>query len=124
MRRIWIALLLAISGGCSVTPVNPPAPPTPPIVVPPTPGPVTPPKPAPAPTSAVPWATVRTLAIGQTEAVVRAAMAATPETDVRQDDGTTLVRWVAAHPDGNGRYVVAQFEAGALLGFAVLPYVK
>ena len=62
--------------------------------------------------------------MGQDEAVVRAAMGVKPETDTVQDDGTKLVRWVGAHPDGNGRYVVVQFDRGVLLGVAVLPYVE
>jgi len=124
MRKVWSLLLLALSGGCSVTPYDPPAPPTPPIVVPPTPGPVDPPKPAPAPASAVQWATVRTLAAGQSETVVRTAMSIPPVTDTKQDDGSKLVRWAAAHPDGKGRYVVVQFDGGILTGFAVLPMVE
>lgn len=122
-RHLWSLLLLALSGGCSVSPVNPPDP----FVEPPQPDPMPLPpdniKPAPAPTGAVSWATVRTLAIGQDEATVRAAMGVKPETDVKQDDGTILVRWPAAHPDGSGRYVVVQFDRGVLLGFAVLPMV-
>ena len=125
MRRLWSVLLLAIAGGCSVTPVVPPPEPLPqPAPVPPTPGPTDPIKPAPAPTSAVSWATVKTLAVGQAEAVVRAAMGVKPETDTVQDDGTKLVRWVASHPDGNGRYVVVQFDAGTVAGMAVLPFVE
>ena len=124
MRRLWSVLLLAIAGGCSVTPVTPPEPLPQPSPPPPTPGPTDPIKPAPAPTSAVSWATVKTLAVGQTEAVVRAAMGVKPETDTVQDDGTKLVRWVAAHPDGNGRYVVVQFDAGTVAGMAVLPFVE
>lgn len=124
MRRLWSVLLLAIAGGCSVTPVTPPEPLPQPSPPPPTPGPTDPIKPAPAPTSAVSWATVKTLAVGQTEAVVRAAMGTKPETDTVQDDGTKLVRWVAAHPDGNGRYVVVQFDAGTVAGMAVLPFVE
>ena len=123
MRRIWSLLLLARAGGCSGTPVTPPEPLPQPSPPPPTPGPTDPIKPAPAPTSAVSWGTVRTLAVGQDEATVRAAMGP-PVLDVRQDDGTRLVRWIGAHPDGNGRYVVAQFDGGVLLGVAVLPYVE
>ena len=126
MRRLWSIVLLAIAGGCSVTPVVPPPEPLPqPSPPPPTPGPTDPIKPAPAPTNgAVPWSTVRTLAVGQTEAVVRTAMGTAPVTDAVQDDGTKLVRWVAAHPDGNGRYVVVQFDAGTVAGMAVLPFVE
>ncbi len=125
MRRLWSIVLLAIAGGCSVTPVVPTPEPLPqPSPPPPTPGPTDPVKPAPAPTGAVSWATVKTLAVGQAEAVVRAAMGVKPETDTVQDDGTKLVRWVAAHPDGNGRYVVVQFDAGTVAGMAVLPFVE
>lgn len=118
MRR-WTWLLTALLTACTVTPVDPvgPAP------VPPTPGPVDPVNPAPTPTNSVSYPTVRTIAAGQDEAVVKTAIGFPPVMETRQDDGTKIARWAAVNGTGAPRWLDVQFEAGKVAGYALLPRV-